>query len=263
MSVIAPGQSDPRVRITVPCGKCVACLSNRRSEWVTRLEQELRYSMSAHFVTLTYVDPPLGGYDIPSLCKKDVQDFMKRLRKRRGKGIKYFLTGEYGSQTVRPHYHAIMFNLGVDPLELLVDSWQNGLVHVGTVTPASMKYTLKYIVQGNHDSTLYEYVEKPFTLISKGIGLSYVKKRKSWHKRDIERNYVVKSDGVKARLPRYFRDKIYTSSDKQKQKMMYEKKRLEEQGIDLESREYYKAEVEGKVAFEASVRRRLKDGSKL
>ena len=60
------------------------------------------------FVTLTYDDdhlPPVG-----SLHPPDVRNFLKRLRKDRPPGtVSYYLCGEYGSQTDRPHYHAILF----------------------------------------------------------------------------------------------------------------------------------------------------------
>ena len=42
--------------IDVPCGKCVFCLSRRRTSWVFRLKQELKYRMNALFLTLTYDD---------------------------------------------------------------------------------------------------------------------------------------------------------------------------------------------------------------
>jgi len=48
-----------------------------------------------------------------SLIKRDVQLFVKRLRKdqdARGLAkIRYYLVGEYGDQTKRPHYHAAIF----------------------------------------------------------------------------------------------------------------------------------------------------------
>jgi len=48
-----------------------------------------------------------------SLIKRDVQLFIKRLRKeqdsRGSSKIKYYLVGEYGDLTKRPHYHAAIF----------------------------------------------------------------------------------------------------------------------------------------------------------
>lgn len=263
MQCFSPIQLKSAEYQVVPCGRCAACLANRRSEWSTRLEFELKRSVSAHFVTLTYMDPPLGGFDIPSLYKKDVQDFMKRLRKLCPEKLKYYVVGEYGSNTERPHYHAIIFNLPDKPLEILLKSWQNGIVHVGNVNAASIRYTLKYILLSKHNYERYHYVEKPFALISKGLGSNYIDSRKSWHRCDLSRNYVVKEDGKKARLPRYFRDRIYSKIDKQKQKLMYENKQREEFDVSRESREYFKSEIEGKSDFTRKVEKTIKQNDKL
>jgi len=45
-----------------------------------------------------------------SLSKKDFQLYMRRLRFDAGKGLKYYVCGEYGTKSNRPHYHAIIFN---------------------------------------------------------------------------------------------------------------------------------------------------------
>lgn len=50
------------------------------------------------------------------VCKKDVQNFMKRLRKRisnlnipqNEKKIRYYFASEYGPKTYRPHYHGVL-----------------------------------------------------------------------------------------------------------------------------------------------------------
>lgn len=126
-SIRRPGQADARDRITIPCGKCAACLSNRRSDWAVRLEQEFRVSENAHFLTLTYSDEHLcyGAIsEFATLVRSDIQLFMKRLRKRCDSKLKYYVAGEYGSRTYRPHYHAIIFNLPDNNVELLLKTWQ-------------------------------------------------------------------------------------------------------------------------------------------
>lgn len=50
-------------------------------------------------------------------CKKDIQNFLKRVRarinklniERNEKSIRYYIASEYGPQTYRPHYHGILF----------------------------------------------------------------------------------------------------------------------------------------------------------
>ena len=96
----------------VPCGKCIECRIHQRKEWSLRLLHEMAYHERSVFLTLTYSDENLP--DDLSISKRHLQLFLKRLRKQSGrKGIKYFATGEYGESTQRPHYHAIVFGVGL------------------------------------------------------------------------------------------------------------------------------------------------------
>lgn len=111
----------------VPCGQCIGCRLERSRQWANRCMLELEYHDSAYFVTLTYDDDhvPVAYYTdddtgeafpAQTLCRRDVQLFLKRLRKRFGSGIRYFGCGEYGPETLRPHYHLILFGLKLDDL---------------------------------------------------------------------------------------------------------------------------------------------------
>ena len=198
--------------ITVPCGRCPACLNNKRKEWVFRLKQELRRSLTAEFVTLTYEG------EKTYLSVDDVQKFLKRLRKQlKVKGLKYYLVGEYGTKTNRPHYHALFFherrlrNLK----DMIQKTWQKGFVHFGDVSGRSISYTTKYMLKKflNLDKEF-----RPFLLCSKGLGKNYVEKKKSFHRVDpVNRGYVVDEGGVKQRMPRYYREKLFTKFEKELQ----------------------------------------------
>lgn len=62
------------------------------------------------FITLTYNDahlPPDNSLDVSHF-----QNFMKKLRRHFGAGIRFLHCGEYGPNGGRPHYHACLF--GVD-----------------------------------------------------------------------------------------------------------------------------------------------------
>ena len=94
----------------VPCGRCIACRIRKREEWTIRLLHELKYHADAVFVTLTYNDEslPINQKGYPTLRKKHLQDFFKRLRINLDRDyhhrkIKYFACGEYGDCTGRPH----------------------------------------------------------------------------------------------------------------------------------------------------------------
>lgn len=141
------------LQIDVPCGKCKKCLARRASGWSFRLMQQDKIARSAYFLTLTYANENvcLTKNKFLSLCKRDVQLFLKRLRKSQfGNStnhafpIKYYAVGEYGSKTKRPHYHLIIFNANI---ELIQPAWDLGNVYFGTVTGASVGYCLKYMTK--------------------------------------------------------------------------------------------------------------------
>lgn len=207
--------------VSVPCGKCIPCLVNKRADWSFRLEQEHKVSKSAHFVTLTY-DPkhyPSDG----SLDVRHLQLYLKRLRKldtkKNGKSrIRYYAVGEYGSNSGRAHYHILLFNSCEDDIR---SSWKDsrgnpiGIVHVGDVTAASVGYVTKYIVLTDHGD-LWRSKEnphglvKPFSVMSRayGIGAHYLTDEMvAWHRVD-DRNYSMRYQS-KVRLPRFYREKIW------------------------------------------------------
>lgn len=112
----------------LPCGQCIGCRLERSRQWANRCMLELEYHKSAYFVTLTYNDDhvPFSYYSDDetgeafkalSLRKRDFQLFMKRLRKCfDDQSIRFYACGEYGPETLRPHYHAILFGLKLDDL---------------------------------------------------------------------------------------------------------------------------------------------------
>lgn len=145
----------------VPCGKCNFCLESRRNEWTFRLRMEMNVSHAAHFITLTYDDNNIvySEHGHPTLVKRDLQLFTKRLRKEQDSHtdltLRYYSVGEYGTTTLRPHYHSIMFNLIPEVCNKLTTIWGKGQLMVGTVTPASIHYVTKY-----HVNRVGEYADR-------------------------------------------------------------------------------------------------------
>jgi hypothetical protein len=205
----------------VPCGQCVACMINVAEDYALRLEQEQRDSFNAFFCTFTYAED-----ELPEDCeldKNDFQLFMKRLRQNfiyAGYGkqnIKYFTVAEYGEEFGRPHFHSIMFNMPCkgSPLSVILHtSWQKGLVDIRDVNEGRIRYVTGYMVKRGHIQEEFGRKTEPFRLVSNGIGESYIKKRKKWHNDDISRLYMVKDGGKKSRLPRYYRERIYSKEDR-------------------------------------------------
>lgn len=213
--------------VPVPCGKCPACLVRRTNNWVFRIMQEERHSVSSLWITLTYDNYhlPISPNGFATLCKRDVQLFFKRYRKALGKDhpkIKYYACGEYGSKGQRPHYHLLIIN-GVD--RCLASSWRDSEgVQIGDIyiddrplNSSAIGYTVGYMnktkITGRYqrDDRVSE-----FALMSKKMGLSYLTPEVvAWHKADLSRNYVILPGGVKSALPRYFADRIYSDEDKE------------------------------------------------
>lgn len=200
----------------VPCGKCLACLTNKRDDWSFRLMQEHRVSKGAVFITLTYHPKFVPDYGVD---KNHLQLFMKRLRHKCPGKLRYYAVGEYGTRTQRPHYHIILFNYA-EGEDTIRKSWslrgqEIGIVHLGRVTEASIRYCTKYVIQRStrKDTTR----NKEFALMSRGYGLGahYLSESMiEWHREGL-RNYTMVY-GEKKRLPRYYKEKIwYRAHDKQ------------------------------------------------
>lgn len=107
------------VSMSVLCCKCIECLKDRQNSWKIRLCEEFKDHLYCYFFTLTYNETSVpfnivDGEKVLTLCKNDVQLWIKRNRMRfeRLRGhldLKYFICGEYGPNTGRPHYHGIFF----------------------------------------------------------------------------------------------------------------------------------------------------------
>lgn len=235
-------------RLTVPCGKCIFCLSRKRIEWFVRVKNEYQNASSAFFITLTYDDEKLKYHERSnkiSLSVIDIQLYMKRLRKAivtahrkrlrnernvskplgslqnkvseialKCPNIKYYFVGEYGSETNRPHYHAIIFNVDIGLKHLIAEAWNWGFVRIDQVNDASIMYVCKYIISKYNeyvDIETGEFRQKPFALISKSLGIDYVSTHKKFH-RETGRFYVEMEEGKKYPLPRYYKEKIFTKN---------------------------------------------------
>ncbi|AXH75424.1 MAG: replication initiator protein [Microviridae sp.] len=227
----------------VPCGKCNFCLSNGRGDWTFRLKQELKSNVSAIFLTLTYDNEHLvyGNSELPTLNKYDLRGFIKKIRNyertipehsRHRSTVRYYACGEYGSETERPHYHAIMFGLQMQTIGQLPLLWDKGNIHIGRVTGASIHYTTKYVITRQKK---YEGRQKPFNAISNrsgGLGKNYLINA-DLHIKNAQ-TFIRNAEGIQ-RLPRYYKERIFT--DPEQKQMMYEE-------TDKQLREQYKKEIQ-------------------
>ncbi len=205
----------------VACGQCLGCRSDRTRMWAMRIVHEAHMHKDSHgscFLTLTYRDKADctdkqfdNGYHVPddySLNYHHFRDFIKRLRKAYSKRtIRYFHCGEYGDETLRPHYHAAIFNYepadtivyrqteGITTFESpeLERLWPYGFCTTGTLEYNSAAYVSGYILKkitGLQAQDVYlrnwpdgraYWVKPPYTTMSlkPGIGANFYEKYKS------------------------------------------------------------------------------------
>lgn len=203
----------------VPCGKCNLCKKRKINDWLFRIEQELKISTNPLFITLTYATQNLtfGNRDTGTLVKKDVVNFIKRLRHKSKNKLVYYAVGEYGKgRTKRPHYHIILFNFDTDKYSSIIhDIWGLGRTDVSQIkTTASVAYTLKYISKPKQN---IDGDQPEFSLMSKGIGKNYLSpKIVKYHLRDPSLCYVRREDGRKQSIPKYYKEKIYDEEFREK-----------------------------------------------
>lgn len=221
--------------ISLPCGRCIGCRQERGRQWAVRLMHENKLHEESIFVTLTFNDESLPK-DL-SLSVPTCQLFIKKLReaiqpqqktgekKPPRKKIKFFMSGEYGDELQRPHYHAIIFGwTPPDPRfykksgennlytsEKLDAIWGNGFCNFGAVSFDSASYVAKYTtkkITGEQALKHYGGRKPEFAIMSRGgnkkdgggIAHGWIKKFRT----DVYPSDEVLSNGARARPPRYY-----------------------------------------------------------
>lgn len=208
-----PTEAD--VPIDINCGACLNCRKRDARAWALRCQLELTQHDSATFTTLTYDDLHLP----PTLRKRDLQLFLKRLRKRLPsdrraarrspptRPLRFFACGEYGETTSRPHYHAILYSTSDGDGHSIQEAWGLGHTHTVAVTPAAICYVAGYTNKKTDyrdkphervDPTtgeVYRY-QPPFRQMSQGIAKHAKQYTDAW------KDYAI-YNGVKISTPRY------------------------------------------------------------
>lgn len=218
--------------VELPCGRCLACRIARSREWASRIVHEMVYYKDTCFICLTYSDEFLPvDY---GLHKDHLQKFFKRLRKNSKISLRYFACGEYGDQFGRPHFHAIIFGLGLsqDHKKFIQDAWTLGRIHFGTVTFNSARYVAGYVLKkynGKMADDVYKGRGAPFCLMSKGIGRRFVLENRDY----LEQNLGFTVQGSPVGLPRYYKNLCVRDEDKVLHQVLdLDKQSLREEAIE-------------------------------
>lgn len=238
--------------VFIPCGKCIQCCMSRSKSWEIRSILEKNLFKDCCCLTLTYDDEHLpkcdnyykdetGTYEIPDdqrgiIFYKDVQDFIKRIRKHFNfkRTIRYICSCEYGTTgTLRPHYHIILFNYTPDDIDpnnvrrskkgtllykskFLTEKWSKGFVDVGKCDNQACRYIAQYCCKKLLHQTLCKSAKDINTLniknkiqreglhASLGLGLQGFKD--NYHT-FIYQNFI-QYGKFKYAIPRYFVKKL-------------------------------------------------------
>lgn len=271
--------------LPVPCGKCIGCRLDYSRSWADRMMLELETAGSGIFVTLTYnnahvhgaqyIDFPEDGVYFPykgcerligdecywptefTLDKRDCQLFMKRLRKKfEGRRVRFYLAGEYGENTLRPHYHAIVFGLRLSDFPdlcehgrnelgqkyyfspMLTETWSLGFVLLSDVSWKTCAYVARYVTKKLNGPASIEYAARnvipEFSLMSRkpGIGRDYLDQHPDCL--DMANiNLSTPEGGLKIRIPKYYYKQLELTDPERYGKIMSERKQFAEDAMIL------------------------------
>lgn len=175
-------------QIMLPCGKCIGCRLEYSRQWANRCVLEsLSYPEDqCWFLTLTIDDDHLKDYVTKNgfaTCKADdISTFMKALRGRWSDQhgvtahIRFFGCSEYGDESMRPHYHLLLFGLPLYDLEFyknnhdgdvlykseeLTEIWKKGIVTIGQFNWNTAAYTARYVMKkaGGKNAAFYDALD--------------------------------------------------------------------------------------------------------
>lgn len=194
-----------------------------------RCQLELTQHEGAVFITLTYDEKFLP----PTLVKRDLQLWLKRLRKSFGptRSVRFFASGEYGTKKKRPHYHVILYGATLEDEQLIRQSWGQGITTITKITNRRIAYCAGYTTKKLDDErhSKHERVDPdtgecytwqpPFIQMSRrpGIGGWARQHTHSWRDTAI-------LDGRKIPVPRFLHDAwLQTATPEQIEKLEAEK----------------------------------------
>lgn len=164
--------------ILAPCGQCRGCRLAESVERANRCILEAKSHENNYFLTLTYDDEHLVyGNEAPTLIQYHIRKFNKDLRRQldynglsdKENPMKIMYCGEYGDESMRPHYHSINCGLKIPDLkfykmnfdgdryytsEFLSNIWREqyhkeprGFVVVGECSWNSCAYVGRYVMK--------------------------------------------------------------------------------------------------------------------
>lgn len=205
--VLGKDPGDFKQSLALPCGGCLACRKAKAQAWTLRCLLESQEHRNTTFTTLTYSD----NYLPETLQRRDLQLFIKRLRRRKSAKLRFFACGEYGETTHRPHYHALLFGISAtQDAGRIQMAWHQGFTTSEPVTPQRIAYCAGYVQKKygeakplpqeliNYETGEVFTWQEPFIQMSRrpGIGGNARRHTASW------RDFAI-LNGTKIPVPEY------------------------------------------------------------
>lgn len=258
----------------VPVGGSQSVRRKQQSDWQFRLNAEFltlkKQGWNIAFATLTYSDRTIPTLprelfvneseyrSIRCFSRSDVQCWIEHIRHycayhfgcKGDTAVRYFVAAEYGSQTHRPHYHAVLgfpSSISYEKMHALCSYyWEHGILFPrsprGDHNPMTGKDMLPFEVVGDA-SKAFSYVSKyvckdldfegqiegiklkkgthlykncqSFHIQSKGLGYSIVKDMTDAQKLDAYQNgiYFMTGEDYAYKMPLYLKNKLIFDND--------------------------------------------------
>jgi hypothetical protein len=208
-------------QMRVPCGQCMPCRINKGRLWSARILMEWITHGHGYFVTLTYDDENVpvkidtDGAAVQTLDKKGTLKWLDNWRRRHAPDARYYLVGEYGETTYRPHYHLAVFPHHVSEISSLRTQWTKGFTQLAEMSPARARYLANYTAKKltKKDDPRLGVREPEFRTSSRNppLGSAFCETLISYHSQPRQRKLLDERGDV----PRAFRvdGKIYPIGD--------------------------------------------------
>lgn len=163
-----------------------------------------------------------------------------KIKRQEKTALRFYMSAEYGEQTGRPHYHALLFNVDFDDKQLLKTTpsgnriytsamltahWPHGFSNLGDVTFESAGYVARYVIKKQTGPTAHKYnhidpltgevhqVRPEFSQMSRrpGIGQRWIEKYRS----DVYPHGMIVVNGHEVRPPKYYDRWLKTKNPRQ------------------------------------------------
>nr|WEW54423.1 MAG: replication initiation protein [Microvirus Sku114] len=203
-----PKTDDPEKKyLLVRCNKCLACREEKKREIIARTIHEAQYYKYNYFILLTYDNEHCDM----NLHKEHIEQYLKRLKKyyrKKKQTFSHLISGEYGENGGRPHYHMILMS----SMEIgdYIQKWDYGAISFGkygTMNAGiqSIFYTAGYTAKKANTMQGGYYNDgrlAPFLSYSKSLGKRYAQENKN---NFAEKGYVSMGQAGNCAIPRYYK----------------------------------------------------------